>query len=113
MKRAEIKDRSRYVVKVNGKLTVVLAIRHGGGWQYRCERSHHFVSLTARHLWRPADDCEGWDSQTGQDCAWASTWVTFAELLRNCLRSWFNVRSVGRIIRVFNVVAFIYRGDGY
>lgn len=65
MKKNEIK-RGRYVAKVNGKLTIVSAFRNGTGWTFRCERSHRFVRLTARRLWRVAMSTEQWNDDSVQ-----------------------------------------------
>jgi len=56
----------RYVAKHNGEVTIVSVKQHGRGWRVRCERTHRFVSMTARRLWRPACDFEAWDDDTVQ-----------------------------------------------
>jgi len=71
MKANEVKE-GRYVARLgDGRITIVSVTSHGKGWRVRCERTHRFVSMTARRLWRPACDFESWDDATvqGFSCA--------------------------------------------
>jgi hypothetical protein len=66
MKQSDVKDRGRYVAKIDGKKTIIVAYLTRGGFRYRNERSNMFCSCTARKLWRPVANWENYDSPTVQ-----------------------------------------------
>lgn len=66
MKRADIKDRGRYVAKIDNVKTIVTAYLTPSGFRYRNERTGFFCSSSARGCWRPAHSFESWNSDTVQ-----------------------------------------------
>ena len=64
MKKNEIKDRGRYVAKINGVKTVIVAYMTRGGLRYRDERTNRFCSASPAKCWRPVKDWESCDSET-------------------------------------------------